>query len=172
MTTRRRLLGGLSAATVGALAGCTGGGSSELPSGYDGRTVETLSAAGSPGDVVPVTPDRVTLLDFFATWCPPCKPQMAELRAVDRRFPGVHLLSVSNQDDADAVGSFWREYEGTWSVALDPELEVFSAYQVGSIPTMVLLDPDGEQRWRHSGLAAADTIGAELTAAGATRDAG
>jgi len=199
MTTRRRLLAGLTTVAVGSLAGCvgeiagdgsgtdggddgsTGGGSGGSssdsdgdgvdPEEDDGLTVEALSVEGSPGGTVPVAPDRVTLLDFFATWCAPCKPQMEELRTIDRQFPDVHLLSVTRERDEDAVRSFWREYEGTWSVGLDPDLTVFSAYQAGSVPTMVVLDATGEQRWRHSGLSAADSIAAQLEAAGAGRGA-
>ncbi len=171
MHTRRRLLAGLAAATAGAAAGCLGtldssdgGGGGES----DGRTVDTLAVGGSPGDRVPVAPRRVTLLDFFATWCAPCKPQMANLRAVDRAFPEVHMLSITNERDTDAVRSFWRRYEGTWPVALDPQLELSSAYRADRVPTMIVLDADGTERWRHSGLAATDTIRAELEAAGAT----
>jgi len=174
---RRRLLAGVGAAAVGGLAGCLGAvtddgdGGDDDRSDYDGLTVDTLSVGGSPGDAVPVAPERVTLLDFFATWCAPCKPQMEELQTIDRQFPDVHLLSVTRERDEDAVRSFWREYEGTWSVGLDPDLTVFSAYQAGSVPTMVVLDATGEQRWRHSGLSAADSIAAELEAAGAGRGA-
>ncbi|PSQ60713.1 TlpA family protein disulfide reductase [Halobacteriales archaeon SW_7_71_33] len=174
---RRRLLAGVGAAAVGGLAGCLGAVTDDSDGGdgdrsdYDGLTVDTLSVAGSPGDAVPVAPERVTLLDFFATWCAPCKPQMAELRAVDRQFSDVHLLSITSERDEDAVRSFWREYEGTWPVGVDPDLDVSSEYRAGSVPTMVVLDPAGEQRWRHSGLAAADSIAAELEAAGAARDA-
>jgi len=169
-TRRSFLRTGLGVGVVG-LAGCASIAGSSDGSGA-GTTLSSLDVAGSPGDPVPVLPgDRVALLDWWATWCAPCKPQMAELRAVDRQFPDVHLLSITNERDEDAVRSFWQEYEGTWPVGFDPDLDVSSEYRAGRVPTMVVLDPAGEEQWRHSGLAAADSIAAELEAAGAARDA-
>jgi len=159
--TRRRFLRVGGAGSLAALAGCLGGGGAS-----DGLTLPALDAAGSPGDAVRVQPpDRVVLLDFFATWCAPCKPQMAHLREVHDEFPGVHLLSITTERDKAAVRAFWREYEGTWPVALDPDLRATERYSAGQVPTLLLLDADGEETWRHVGLAAADTIAAEVEAA-------
>lgn len=192
MSTRRRLLAGVGTAAVGALAGCVGSlslGSSEsttdrprtdattaddptvtVSDSYDGLTVETLSTGGSPGGVVPVRPSRVTLLDFFATWCPPCKEQIGELRAVDRSFPDVHMLSITSESDRGAVRSFWRDHDGTWPVGVDDDLAVVGEFGVERIPTTVVLDASGQTQWRHTGLTDASTIGEQLRAAGA--DAG
>lgn len=148
------MLGAL--ATAG-LAGCLGGGDrSGAP------TVESLAVGGSPGGPVALEPpDEPVLLDFFATWCAPCVPQMAELRTVHDRVPALHVRSITNESDRDAVAAFWREHEGTWPVALDPDLATNERYDVRRIPTKILLDADGERAWRHTGLApAADILAA------------
>jgi thiol-disulfide isomerase/thioredoxin len=155
---RRAFLAGVAATTAGSLAGCTGAlrGGGSTPSGM---TVETLSVGGSSSDTVPVQPaGTVTLLDFFATWCAPCKPQMDHLGTVRDRFPQLHMLSITWEKDPEVVKSFWTEYEGTWPVALDPEVRTGPEYGVDRIPTMVVLDAEGEEVWRHSGLAATDSI--------------
>lgn len=158
-TTRRSLLAG--AATVG-LAGCLG------TDGSEADTIETLDIAGSPGEPVPVRPDgEVVLLDFWATWCAPCKPQMQELVEIRERFPEVHMLSITNESDAEAVRDFWREYDGTWPVAMDPEVRTNDRFDVTRIPTKLVFDPDGEEVWRHTGLAAAETVADALREAGA-----
>lgn len=160
MTHSRRCF--LAGAVAVGLAGCLGGDDTDT-----GR-LDTYDVAGSPGDPVPVRPDgTVTLLDFWATWCAPCKPQMAELREVRETFPEVHMLSITNEEDGDAIRTFWREYRGTWPVASDPEVRTNDRYGVTRVPTLLVLDAEGTEVWRHVGLAAADDIAAALREAGA-----
>ncbi|MEF8783730.1 MAG: redoxin family protein [Haloarculaceae archaeon] len=145
--------------SVGSLAGCTGRGEEAATPTPDGPRLETLEVGASPGESVPVEPAReAALLDFFATWCAPCKPQMEELSVVREEFPDLHMLSLTREDDTELVADFWREYEGAWPVAQDPELEAFQEYDVTRIPTLLVLDAEGSEVWRHSGLSAAGDI--------------
>jgi hypothetical protein len=92
---------------------------------------------------------------------------MAELRSVRAEFPDVHLLSITNEEDEAAVREFWTEFEGTWPVAMDPDLRTNDRFDVTRIPTLLILDPSGDEQWRHVGLAAADTIAEQVREAGA-----
>lgn len=161
---RRRFLHASGVATAAALAGCLGSGESATP---EPGELQTLSVAGSPGGPMPVKPDgEVALLDYWATWCAPCKPQMKELRGIRESFPDLHMLSITNERDEPAIKQFWREYEGTWPVATDPELVTNQRFGVNRMPTLLVFDPAGEEVWRHVGLAAEDTIAAKLREAG------
>ena len=172
--TRRRYLGAVGAAS---LAGCLGGGEGGARSTpTDGGPTDTateaqvtrlqaLSVAGSPGGRVPVRePGTPSLVDFFATWCAPCKPQMASLGAVRGAYgtDELHVASVTTETDRDAIRDFWLEYDGTWPVLLDPDLAATQSYSVKGVPTLVLLDGAGDVRWRHRGLAGEDTLRREV----------
>jgi thiol-disulfide isomerase/thioredoxin len=105
------------------------------------------------------------LLDFFATWCAPCKPQMAELRQIRSEYPDLHMLSITWEGETAAIKDFWREYEGTWPVASDTELQTGEEYGIDNLPTLLLLDGEGTEVWRHVGLSAADTIAEKVEVA-------
>jgi len=153
---RRSLLRATGVVAAGGLAGCLGDVRSRLVGGPtdDGLRLESLSVGGSPGGELVVNPDgEPTLVDFFATWCQPCKPQMEGLGEIRERYPDLAMRSITNETDRGAVRSFWREYDGTWPVLIDAEREAQQAYRPPGMPTLFVYDADGEEVWRHTGLA-------------------
>lgn len=161
---RRRLVaGGL--AGLASLAGCVGlGGREPVDGGSSGDStlhLPSLDVEGSPGGPVAVRPpDRVAVIDFFATWCAPCKPEMANLRAARGRFDrdAVSIVSITAETDEGAVERFWEQYRGTWPVLLDPDVEATRRYDVTGVPTILVLSADGERVLRHTGLAGEERI--------------
>jgi len=97
--------------------------------------------------------NKTVLIEFWATWCPPCRMVLATLRKMEDalRTNGVEVLSVDAGEDAEHVRKF-VELEGSpFRVLLDPESRVFAQYGVVSLPTMFLIDKQGIVRWIHIG---------------------
>jgi thiol-disulfide isomerase/thioredoxin len=169
---RRQLLRGIAAAGAVGLAGCTslpgsgaeGSGDPSTAGATGGRDVirlETVAVGGSPGGQVALRPpDRPALLDFFATWCAPCVPQMETLREVRSTFTPeeLHMVSVTSEADETAVREFWRRHDGTWPVATDPRSRAVREHSVTGVPTLLVVLPDDTVTWRHTGLAGRETL--------------
>ena len=97
---------------------------------------------------------RVVMLDFWATWCPPCKKQMPVLQKVERRHPEVAVLSV-NVDDAGPgreamVQQFLAQRRLDFDVIYDGG-PLMRSFQVTHFPTLVVVRPDGVVSYAESG---------------------
>ncbi len=92
---------------------------------------------------------RVVLLDFWATWCIPCRVEMPDLQALASTFEGKPFTVLGiNQDRGDArakVRSFLDEHGVTFPQVLDPDNVISSLYCVASLPARVLLDAAGQR---------------------------
>jgi len=85
------------------------------------------------------------LLNFWATWCPPCRKEMPDLEALYRRFEpqGLVILGVSDED-GDKVKPFIQQQGITNPVLLDPWRKVNELFQIEGIPKTFVYDRDGK----------------------------
>jgi peroxiredoxin len=89
---------------------------------------------------------RVVLLNFWATWCPPCRAELPALQALHRSLAaeGLSVLAVSvDAGPGDAVARFAAGRGLDFPVLLDPGEEVARRYGVGAYPTSVVIDRRG-----------------------------
>lgn len=105
---------------------------------------------------------RIVLLDFFATWCRPCKEEVPHLKSLTKTYPNSTLVLISISVDApfvddSVVRAFVKEYGITWTVARDTD-GVGYKYEVFEIPTLILVDQEGDIRSRHVGLTDSETL--------------
>jgi thiol-disulfide isomerase/thioredoxin len=123
---------------------------------------------------------RVTMIDFWATWCAPCRRSMPEVQRIWKEYKGrgVELIAVNTDLPSANLDPSIREFlmQGGLSltVALDGERQLAqSAYAVAALPTLVVLDKTGRVAFSQEGLvvgAVESRLRASLDAALAARD--
>jgi peroxiredoxin len=85
-------------------------------------------------------------LNFWATWCPPCKTEMPSMERLYRRHKdrGLTIVAISiDAAGAEPVASFVRQLDLTFPIGLDPTLEVANRYTVRALPSSFLIDRSG-----------------------------
>lgn len=92
-----------------------------------------------------ISAHRATLVNFWATWCPPCRAEIPELDSFYRTYKhkGLSLLAVNCREDTAHLRAFVREREIGFPVLLDRQGKVAAAYGVSAIPTTFVLDGRG-----------------------------
>jgi thiol-disulfide isomerase/thioredoxin len=146
---------------LSALAGLSLGGGARAQSGFDatpwpsGLPLPPLSApdlAGRPWNLAQLQ-GRAVLLNFWATWCEPCRAELPGMQALaDLHGPDrLAVLCVNAKESAEKVGRFVLATGLRLPVLLDPDGRTTQAWGVRVFPTTVLIAADGKARWRIRG---------------------
>jgi len=107
---------------------------------------QPLAVGGTWGDLVGANAgDRLVIIDFFATWCPPCQGETPILRSFDRayRSRGLRIIGIAVNESADTVAAYGRRYTLDYALLVDADGALFRAAQAGGLPTKILLDAAG-----------------------------
>ncbi len=87
------------------------------------------------------------LVNFWATWCGPCKVEMPSLELLYRKFKERNLKVIAVSNDifgVQVVEPYIQAHNFTFTVGLDPKLKVSNQFGVISLPTTFLIDPQGQ----------------------------
>jgi len=88
---------------------------------------------------------KVVFINFWATWCPPCREEMPAMERLFRQSQkdSLVMLAVSVDADPTVVTQFLKEQRFTFAVGLDPKMELANTYGVRALPASFLVDRQG-----------------------------
>lgn len=102
------------------------------------------------------------LINFWATWCIPCRAEMKKLKEIynDYHEQGLEILSISIDDTktVNKVKGFVKTNRYPFTILLDTNSEVFQLYQGSNPPQTVLIDQNGKIVYSHTGYRKGDEI--------------
>ena len=161
------------------------GNSRRLFSGQEiaaGRNLSASLAIGSPAPDFELTnlagesirlselKETVVLINFWATWCGPCRLEMPAIQErYERYLPELAVLAVNFDEPVDDVQSFVDELGLTFDVLLDPGAKIQDLYRVRGYPTTFLVDTEGIVQVYHIGLMTEEQLDGYLAQLGVGR---
>lgn len=96
---------------------------------------------------------KVVVLNFWATWCPPCREEMPAMERARKKVAGedIVILAVNVGEDADTIFEFTGHYPVEFPLLMDRDGKVIQQYPVTGLPTTYIINPAGQVTHRAVG---------------------
>jgi thiol-disulfide isomerase/thioredoxin len=122
--------------------GCGDDGATTEGGGDTALAGETLDGGGFD---LADTSGQTTVVNFFASWCPPCNQEAPELVAFAAAHPDVAVVGVATSDTRDDAVGFVEKYGIEFPVVFDATGELGAAWDIEYLPTTLFLDAQGRE---------------------------
>jgi len=95
----------------------------------------------------------VVYVDFWATWCPPCRESFPWMESMHQRYQelGLEVVAISLDQKRDLIENFLKAHKASFTILHDSEGDSAEAFQVKGMPSSYLVDRKGNIRMRHAG---------------------
>ena len=123
-----------------------------VPPGRPAPALKLADLDGKPGDLAELK-GKVVVVNFWATWCPPCRREMPSLERLRKALPEVVVLAVDVGEDVDTVFSFTGTLDPApeFAILLDRDSAAMQAWKVKGLPSTFVVGPDGNLAYRAVG---------------------
>lgn len=113
----------------------------------------TLKSLGRKNIKLSEMRGNVVLINFWASWCGPCRQEMPILNSIHNKYVslGFSVIGVNVDEEAENARGFIKEVPVDFPILLDTNNQVSKLYKVIAMPTTVLVDRDGNMRFLHQG---------------------
>lgn len=117
------------------------------------NTFSSITVSGEPVSLADYR-GKVVMLNFWATWCPPCREEMPVIQNAFEQFHdrGFVVLAVNNAERNDRVSVFVEQYKLTFPVVLDYPADIQQQFGINGYPTSIFLDDQGKIYAVHQGV--------------------
>ena len=131
----------------------------------EARPVPTLSMEGLH-TLLQATGNRVVVINFFASWCPPCREEVPELIALRKEYPAqqVDIIGISLDSNSAALNAFAARQGFNYPVFMD-DGSIARELGVGSIPLNIVLDGAGTLIYSAPGMISKEELKGRIDAA-------
>jgi len=117
--------------------------------------VPDIALTSDSGTSVRVTDfkGRVVLLDFWASWCVPCRKSFPEIDRLSREFAnrGLQVIAVNVDEQRKKADAFLAQFPHTMTIAYDPKGVAAAAFDLQGMPSSLIVDRSGRVRFTHMG---------------------
>jgi thiol-disulfide isomerase/thioredoxin len=132
------------------VSGSGGSGHAEVGKPAPDLAIQTLNGKGKIS--LDSLQGKVAVIDFWATWCGPCRQSFPKLEELSKKMGDkVEIVGISVDDDQKGILDFVKETGVSFPIGWDEGHSLASRWQVGTMPTTFILDASGKVRFIHDG---------------------